>query len=164
MDVKMQLSTGLQKEAKYRELIPQLEAYFSGEDDLVANMANLASILHEAFGFLWTGFYLWKGDELVLGPFQGPMACTRIQNGKGVCGTAFQKGETLLVPDVEAFPGHIACSALSRSEIVLPMIKEGQKLGVMDIDSERLDHFDEVDVKYLEQIMQMLLNYSSKED
>ncbi|MAY83933.1 MAG: diguanylate cyclase [Flavobacteriales bacterium] len=161
MEVDIQLSSGIDKEQTYQELIPQLEAYFSGEDDFIANLANLSAILQEAFDFLWTGFYIWKFDELVLGPFQGPMACTRIQSGKGVCGTAFEKGETLIVPDVDKFPGHIACSVLSRSEIVVPMIKNGEAIGVLDIDSSELDHFDEIDAKYLEQIVALLLNSSN---
>jgi GAF domain-containing protein len=160
MEVDIKLTSGVDKAQLYRELLPQLEAYFSGEDDFIANMANLTSILQAAFSFLWCGFYLWKDDELVLGPFQGPMACTRIQSGKGVCGSAFEKRETLIVPDVDAFPGHIACSVLSRSEIVVPMIKDGQAIGVLDIDSSELDSFDEIDDRYLQKILDLLLNSS----
>lgn len=120
--------------------------------DLVANLANVAAALKEAFDFFWVGFYLVKQDQLVLGPFQGPVACTRIRKGKGVCGTAWQEGATLLVPDVEVFPGHIACSSLSRSEIVVPLIKDGEVWGVLDIDSDLLNFFDETDRKYLEEM------------
>lgn len=120
--------------------------------DLVANLANVAAALKEAFDFFWVGFYLVKQDQLVLGPFQGPVACTRIRKGKGVCGTAWQEGATLLVPDVEVFPGHIACSSLSRSEIVVPLIKDGKVWGVLDIDSDLLNFFDETDRKYLEEM------------
>ena len=123
-----------------------------GEVDLVANLANVAAALKEAFDFFWVGFYLVKQDQLVLGPFQGPVACTRIRKGKGVCGTAWQEGATLLVPDVEVFPGHIACSSLSRSEIVVPLIKDGEVWGVLDIDSDLLNFFDETDRKYLEEM------------
>lgn len=118
----------------------------------MANLANLAAALKEAFDFFWVGFYLVKQDQLVLGPFQGPVACTRIRKGKGVCGTAWQEGATLLVPDVEVFPGHIACSSLSRSEIVVPLIKDGEVWGVLDIDSDLLNFFDETDRKYLEEM------------
>ena len=120
--------------------------------DLVANLANVAAALKEAFDFFWVGFYLVKQDQLVLGPFQGPVACTRIRKGKGVCGTAWQESATLLVPDVEVFPGHIACSSLSRSEIVVPLIKDGEVWGVLDIDSDLLNFFDETDRKYLEEM------------
>lgn len=118
----------------------------------MANLANVAAALKEAFDFFWVGFYLVKQDQLVLGPFQGPVACTRIRKGKGVCGTAWQEGATLLVPDVEVFPGHIACSSLSRSEIVVPLIKDGEVWGVLDIDSDLLNFFDETDRKYLEEM------------
>lgn len=160
MELDIKLSSNTNKAEAYQELFPQLEAYFSGEDDFVANMANLSAILQDAFDFLWTGFYLWKEAELVLGPFQGPMACTRIQIGRGVCGTAFEKRETIIVPDVDAFSGHIACSVLSRSEIVVPMIEAGKAFGVLDIDSSELDSFDETDASYLEKIVALLLNHS----
>ena len=129
-----------------------MRSLIEGEVDLVANLANVAAALKEAFDFFWVGFYLVKQDQLVLGPFQGPVACTRIRKGKGVCGTAWQESATLLVPDVEVFPGHIACSSLSRSEIVVPLIKDGEVWGVLDIDSDLLNFFDETDRKYLEEM------------
>lgn len=141
---------------KYAELIPQLKALLEGETDLIANMANTAAALHQAFGFHWIGFYLVKGNELVLGPFQGPVACTRIPFGKGVCGTAWKEAKTQLVPDVDLFPGHIACSALSRSEIVVPLFKDGELMAVLDIDSSRPDDFNETDVHNLEKITSLL--------
>ena len=140
------------KEEQYLSLLPQVRSLIEGEVDLVANLANVAAALKEAFDFFWVGFYLVKQDQLVLGPFQGPVACTRIRKGKGVCGTAWQEGATLLVPDVEVFPGHIACSSLSRSEIVVPLIKDGEVWGVRDIDSDLLNFFDETDRKYLEEM------------
>ena len=140
------------KEEQYLSLLPQVRSLIEGEVDLVANLANVAAALKEAFDFFWVGFYLVKQDQLVLGPFQGPVACTRIRKGKGVCGTAWQEGATLLVPDVEVFPGHIACSSLSRSEIVVPLIKDGEVWGVLDIDSDLLTFFDETDRKYLEEM------------
>ena len=140
------------KEEQYLSLLPQVRSLIEGEEDLVANLANVAAALKEAFDFFWVGFYLVKQDQLVLGPFQGPVACTRIRKGKGVCGTAWQEGATLLVPDVEVFPGHIACSSLSRSEIVVPLIKDGEVWGVLDIDSDLLNFFDETDRKYLEEM------------
>lgn len=145
------------KEEKYQALLPQIEALIGGEKDQTANLANIAAALKEAFGWLWVGFYLVKEDQLVLGPFQGPIACTRINYGKGVCGTAWKEGKTLAVPDVDAFPGHIACSSLSRSEIVIPLkdIKEAI-YGVLDVDSVELNSFDEVDQKYLEIVVDLL--------
>ena len=140
------------KERYCSSLLPQVRSLIEGEVDLVANLANVAAALKEAFDFFWVGFYLVKQDQLVLGPFQGPVACTRIRKGKGVCGTAWQEGATLLVPDVEVFPGHIACSSLSRSEIVVPLIKDGKVWGVLDIDSDLLNFFDETDRKYLEEM------------
>ena len=140
------------KEEQYLSLLPQVRSLIEGEVDLVANLANVAAALKEAFDFFWVGFYLVKQDQLVLGPFQGPVACTRIRKGKGVCGTACQESATLLVPDVEVFPGHIACSSLSRSEIVVPLIKDGEVWGVLDIDSDLLNFFDETDRKYLEEM------------
>lgn len=137
-------------------MIPQIEGLIAGEPDLVANLANITAALKEQFGWLWVGFYLVKGDELVLGPFQGPVACVRIRKGKGVCGTAWEKGETLIVPDVEKFPGHIACSSLSKSEIVVPIFKEGRVAGVLDVDSIALGEFDETDKQYLESITEMI--------
>ncbi|HEY1007176.1 MAG TPA: GAF domain-containing protein [Sphingobacteriaceae bacterium] len=144
------------KEEEYQSLIPQIEALISGEEDLIANLANVCAALKEQFRFFWVGFYLLKTDSLVLGPFQGPVACTRIPRGKGVCGTAWAEERTLIVPDVDAFPGHIACSSISRSEIVIPIIREGVVLGVLDVDSEHPDHFDEVDGRYLQQILDMI--------
>ena len=144
------------KEEQYLSLFPQVKALIEGEEDLVANLANVAAVLKEAFDFFWVGFYLVKQDRLVLGPFQGPVACTRIRKGKGVCGTAWEEAKTQLVPDVEAFPGHIACSSLSRSEIVVPLIKEGRVWGVLDIDSDLLNFFDETDRKYLEEMCRYL--------
>lgn len=144
------------KEEKYRELVPQVKAVVEGETDRIANMANVASMLHETFGFWWTGFYRVLDGELVLGPFQGPLACTRIPKGKGVCGTAWERSEIVIVPDVDAFPGHIACSSLSRSEIVVPVWKDGVVVAVLDIDSKELGTFDEVDRKYLAEVVQML--------
>lgn len=145
------------KEEQYLSLLPQVRSLIEGEVDLVANLANVAAALKEAFDFFWVGFYLVKQDQLVLGPFQGPVACTRIRKGKGVCGTAWQEGATLLVPDVEVFPGHIACSSLSRSEIVVPLIKDGKVWGVLDIDSDLLNFFDETDRKYLEEMLRLFI-------
>src|SRR5690606_41479705 len=144
------------KEEQYETLLPQVRALLAGEHDLIANMANLAAVLKAQFDFFWVGFYLVKGDELVLGPFQGPLACTRIARGKGVCGTSWERRETIIVPDVDAFPGHIACSSLSRSEIVVPVLKDGAVIGVLDVDSEYLSHFDEVDELYLKRITDLL--------
>jgi len=141
---------------KYEALIPQLEALINDEPDLIANMANMAAALKEAFGFFWVGFYRVEGEQLVLGPFQGPVACTRISYGKGVCGTAWKEKRTLLVPDVDQFPGHIACSSLSRSEIVLPLFSEGEVSALLDIDSDQLDTFSDVDAFYLEKIASLL--------
>jgi L-methionine (R)-S-oxide reductase len=141
---------------QYEALIPQIKGLLEGETDLVANLANVAGALKEQFGWLWIGFYLVKGEELVLGPFQGPVACTRIRKGKGVCGTSWAEARTLVVPDVEQFPGHIACSSLSRSEIVVPVIRNGNVLGVLDVDSTDLSTFDETDRKYLEQIVDLI--------
>ncbi|MBK1440896.1 GAF domain-containing protein [Parapedobacter sp. ISTM3] len=144
------------KEEQYQALLPQLEALVAGEEDLVANMANLSAVLRAQFDFFWVGFYIVKGDELVLGPFQGPLACTRIAKGKGVCGSAWERKETIIVPDVDAFPGHIACSSLSKSEIVVPVTRAGEVVAVLDVDSEYLNHFDEVDARYLAQIVNLL--------
>lgn len=144
------------KEDKYRELLPQIHALVSTETDLVANLANISAALKQTFGFFWVGFYLVKDDELVLGPFQGPIACTRIRLGRGVCGTAWKEARTLIVPDVEQFPGHIACSSDSRSEIVVPVKKQDAIIGVLDIDSDMLDSFDNVDARYLEEIISSL--------
>lgn len=147
----------------YQSLVPQIKALLDGEPDLVANLGNICAALKEQFGWLWVGFYLVKPSsasameaELVLGPFQGPVACTRIKKGRGVCGTAWKKAETLIVPDVEQFPGHIACSSLSRSEIVIPLIKNGEVVGVLDVDAAELDQFDETDKKFLEEIISLI--------
>ena len=144
------------KAEKYESVIPQIEALISGEPDLYANLANISSALKEAFGFFWVGFYLVKETQLVLGPFQGPIACTRISLGKGVCGTAWQHAKTQLVPDVEAFPGHIACSSASKSEIVVPVFRGDQVAMVLDVDSDKLDDFDGTDQLYLEKLMGIL--------
>ena len=144
------------KEQKYELLYRQAREIVAGEEDVVANMANLAAMIHHTFGFWWTGFYRVVGEELVLGPFQGPIACTRIAYGRGVCGAAWQRGETVVVPDVEQFPGHIACSSLSRSEIVLPIRKGDNIVAVLDIDSEHLATFDDVDREWLERIVKLL--------
>ncbi len=140
----------------YQSLIPQINALIDGEPDLIANLANVAAALKEQFNWLWVGFYLVKQDELVLGPFQGPVACTRIKKGRGVCGAAWQNAKTLIVPDVEKFPGHIACSSLSKSEIVIPLFKDGEVFGVLDVDSELLVQFDETDKQFLEEIVKPL--------
>lgn len=148
--------TGTNKADKYKELLPQLEALISSESDLIANLANISAALREAMNFFWVGFYLVKGDELVLGPFQGPIACTRIRMGKGVCGTVWQEKKTRIVPDVNKFPGHIACSTGSKSEIVLPVLKNNEVVMVLDVDSDQLNDFDEVDEQYLGQLMQII--------
>ncbi len=144
------------KQEQYEALVPQLKALLEDETDLVANLANISAALKEQFNWFWIGFYLVKEAQLVLGPFQGPVACTRIQKGKGVCGAAWEKAETLIVPDVDAFPGHIACSSLSRSEITVPLLQGKIVVGVLDADSSELDAFDETDAKYLEQIVKLL--------
>jgi len=144
------------KAEQYTSLIPQIQALLEGEPDLVANLANIAAALKEQFGWFWVGFYLVMGDELVLGPFQGPVACTRIAKGRGVCGTAWAEAKTLVVPDVDAFPGHIACSSLSRSEIVVPLFHNGLVAGVLDVDSEALNQFDDTDAQYLEEIVKLI--------
>lgn len=145
------------KEENYKTLIPQIEALIDGEPDLIANLANVTASLKEQFGWLWVGFYLVKQDELVLGPFQGPVACTRIKKGRGVCGTSWQQAKTLIVPDVEKFPGHISCSSHSRSEIVIPIIRNNEVVAVLDVDSEETDKFDANDQQYLEHITGLLI-------
>ena len=144
------------KTARYETLYRQAQALLEGENDLTANMANLSAMIHREFGFWWTGFYRVCGDELVLGPFQGPIACTRIAYGKGVCGTAWERQETIVVPDVEEFPGHIACSSESRSEIVVPVWRDDKVMAVLDIDSEKFGTFDETDKVWLEKIVSLL--------
>lgn len=144
------------KEDKYATLLPQIEAVIDGEPDIIANMANIASMIQETFQFWWTGFYRVIDNQLVLGPFQGPMACTRIKFGKGVCGTAWKEAQTIIVKDVDQFPGHIACSSASRSEIVVPLKVNGEVVGVLDIDSEKLSNFDSTDQKWLEKVAVLL--------
>jgi GAF domain-containing protein len=144
------------KSQQYETVIPQITALLEGEDDLVANMANMVAALKEQFGWFWVGFYWVKQNELVLGPFQGPIACTRIKKGRGVCGTSWEKAATLIVPDVEQFPGHIACSSLSKSEIVVPVIRNNSVVGVLDVDSIELNSFDVTDKKFLEVIVGLL--------
>jgi L-methionine (R)-S-oxide reductase len=144
------------KEDQYQNLLPQIKGILEGEPDLIANLANVAAALKEQFNFFWVGFYLVKNDELVLGPFQGPVACTRIKKGRGVCGTSWEQAKTIIVPDVEKFPGHIACSCLSKSEIVLPLFKDRTVIGVLDVDSSSLDSFDETDKIYLERIIELI--------
>lgn len=153
----LQISKGT-KEEQYISIIQQIKGLLEGEMDLVANLANIGAALKEQFNWWWVGFYLVKNDELVLGPFQGPVACTRIRKGRGVCGTSWAQAKTLVVPDVEQFPGHIACSSFSKSEIVVPLFYRGEVAGVLDVDSEQMNHFDETDKKYLEEIVS-LINY-----
>lgn len=144
------------KEQQYQSLIPQLSALIEGESDLIANMANMAAGLKAQFGWFWVGFYLVRDNELVVGPFQGPVACTRIRKGRGVCGTAWEKATTIIVPDVEKFPGHIACSSLSKSEIVVPVIRNNMVVAVLDADSDQYNQFDITDQQYLEEIVTLL--------
>lgn len=144
------------KAERYEALLPQIKSVVEDEPDAIANMANVASMIHETFGFWWTGFYRVQGEQLILGPFQGPLACTRIRKGKGVCGTAWQQAETIVVPDVEQFPGHIACSSASRSEIVVPIKHDGEVVAVLDIDSAELNTFDETDKIWLERVATLL--------
>jgi L-methionine (R)-S-oxide reductase len=151
----LQIITGTKAE-QYQLLIPQIKGILEGEPDLIANLANTVAALKEQFGWLWVGFYIVKQDELVLGPFQGPIACTRIRKGRGVCGASWEKAATLIVPDVEKFPGHIACSSLSKSEIVVPLIRDGQVLAVLDVDSKDHDQFDTTDQHYLEEIVGLI--------
>jgi L-methionine (R)-S-oxide reductase len=151
----LSISTGTIAE-QYETLIPQITALIDGEPDLIANLANTVAALKEQFNWLWVGFYLVKEDELVLGPFQGPVACTRIKKGRGVCGASWQQAATLIVPDVEKFPGHIACSSQSRSEIVIPVIRNGEVVAVLDVDSIHLDTFSSTDQRFLEQIISLI--------
>ncbi|MDX2173042.1 MAG: GAF domain-containing protein [Bacteroidota bacterium] len=149
--------TASTKEDQYKQLIPQIKALVEGEEDVVANMANVCAALKYGLDFFWVGFYLVKNNQLVLGPFQGPIACTRINKGKGVCGTAWQKAETIIVPDVEKFEGHIACSSLTKSEIVIPMFNhKNDVIGVLDVDSDELNSFDATDDYYLKEILNLL--------
>jgi GAF domain-containing protein len=156
MAEELKISATADKAEKYRELLPQLSALMAGENDLTANLANVAAALKQAFDFFWVGFYIVKENQLVLGPFQGPIACTRIDYGKGVCGTAWKEKRTIIVPDVEQFPGHIACSSLSKSEIVVPAFRQGEVALVLDVDSDRLHDFDEADREGLEKIMRLI--------
>jgi len=144
------------KTESYESIIPQIKALIEGEPDLVANLANTVAALKEQFGWFWVGFYMVKNDELVLAPFQGPVACTRIRKGRGVCGTSWAEARTLIVPDVEKFPGHIACSSLSKSEIVVPVIRNDEVIGVLDVDASEYNQFDETDQHYLEEIVGLL--------
>ena len=149
--------TEASKEEKYESLIPQIEGLIFGESNLIANLANIAAALKEGMGFFWVGFYLVDSvDELVLGPFQGPVACTRIKKGKGVCGSSWDQKKTLIVPNVDEFPGHIACASASKSEIVIPLKKANQIIGVLDVDSDQLNDFDEIDQKYLQMVLDLL--------
>jgi len=150
------IAASADKKTKYETLLPQIEAIVAGESDLIANLANIAAALKQTLGFFWVGFYLVKGDQLVLGPFQGPIACTRINHGKGVCGTSWKEQKVILVPDVEQFPGHIACSSASRSEIVLPAFKGNTVALVLDVDSDQLNDFDETDQRNLESLMRLI--------
>lgn len=150
------ISSTFSKEEKYASLLPQLKGLLEGEDDMIANFANISAALKQSFNFFWVGFYIVKKNELVLGPFQGTVACTRIRYGKGVCGTAWKEKQTIIVEDVNKFPGHIACDAVSQSEIVIPLFSENNVIAVLDIDSEYLSHFDETDALYLQQIIKLL--------
>lgn len=150
------IDTDLSREEIYAQILPQISALLEGEPDLIANMANVTAVLKQALGFFWIGFYRRVGEELVLAPFQGTLACTRIRMGKGVCGTSALKQETILVPDVHQFPGHIACSAISKSEIVVPYVKNGFTSFVLDIDSDKINDFSETDKEYLEHIVRLL--------
>jgi L-methionine (R)-S-oxide reductase len=145
-----------EREEQYKSLVPQIKALLTGETDLIANLANISAALKEQFNFFWVGFYLIKNNELVLGPFQGPVACTRIAYNRGVCGAAWAKKETLIIPDVEEFPGHIACSSLSKSEIVIPLYVADKLVGVLDVDSDHINHFTTVDEKYLKEILSLI--------
>lgn len=144
------------KAEQYQSLIPQIKGLLQGETDLIANMANIVAALKEQFGWLWVGFYIVKDDELVLAPFQGPVACTRIKKGRGVCGSSWAQASTLIVPDVEKFPGHIACSSFSKSEIVVPVIRNNEVVAILDVDSNEYDQFDSIDQQYLEEIISLI--------
>ena len=156
MSEDLDISIGSKKE-QYESLIPQIKGLLTGEPDLTANLANTAAALKQQFNWLWVGFYLVKNEELVLGPFQGPIACTRIKKGRGVCGTSWEQAKALIVADVEKFPGHIACSSLSKSEIVVPVIRNGEVLAVLDADSEDISQFDSTDQFYLEKVVELIL-------
>ncbi|HEU4718922.1 MAG TPA: GAF domain-containing protein [Bacteroidia bacterium] len=157
--------SGTTKEERYRSLLPQLVALTDGENDLIANLSNITGALRQAFGFFWTGVYFVKGDQLVLGPFQGPVACTRISRGRGVCGTCWEKKQAILVPDVDQFPGHIACSSDSKSEIVVPVFgDDGEVILVLDIDSDKLNDFDATDRQYLEEVAGLISVLHNRRD
>jgi GAF domain-containing protein len=156
MAEELHIATSNDKSEQYATLIPQIESLVADEKDFIANLSNIAAALKQAMGFFWVGFYIVKEDQLVLGPFQGPIACTRIPFGKGVCGSSWKEKRTILVPDVDAFPGHIACSSASRSEIVLPAFNNGEVVLVLDVDSDKLNDFDETDQLYLSQVMQLI--------
>jgi L-methionine (R)-S-oxide reductase len=145
------------KQEQYSSIIPQIKKLIAGESNLIANLANITAALKEQFNWLWVGFYVVDGDELVLAPFQGPVACTRIKKGRGVCGSSWQQGQTLIVPDVDKFPGHIACSSLSKSEIVVPIFHQNEVVAILDVDSVNLNEFDEIDKQYLEQLVQWIV-------
>ncbi|WP_187262849.1 GAF domain-containing protein [Pontibacter beigongshangensis] len=153
------IDAALSKEEKYKSLLPQIEALVAGETDLIANISNLVAALKQAMGFFWVGVYFNKEGQLVLGPFQGSVACTRIPYHKGVCGACYTQQQTILVPDVEAFPGHIACSSDSKSEIVVPVLKDGEVKLVLDVDSDKLNDFDKIDQQYLEQLMKLVASW-----
>lgn len=156
MNSSLQYSKKASKTVRYEEILPQIKSLVEFETDMIANMANICAVLKEVFDFFWVGFYLVKGEELVLGPFQGPLACTHIAKGKGVCGTAWVQAKTLIVPDVNAFEGHIACSSLSRSEIVVPVFGKNKIIAVLDVDSDQPDDFDETDAQYLRKIVECI--------
>lgn len=157
MSSTISFSSNLSKEEQYKNILPQIKSLVEGEEDTIANYANVSAVLKQVFGFFWIGFYIVKNDVLVLGPFQGTVACTRIKFGKGVCGTAWKEKRTMIVPDVNQFPGHIACDAASQSEIVVPLIRNREVIAVLDIDSDKLDQFDEIDAKYLHEIINLLV-------
>lgn len=156
MAEELTISKGTKLE-QYESLLPQIESMLQAESDFIANLANISAALKQQFDWLWIGFYLLKDNELVLGPFQGPIACTRIRKGKGVCGTCWVEAKTIIVPDVEKFPGHIACSSLSQSEIVVPLFRNGEVIGVLDADSLSLNTYDEIDQRYLERLAAMIV-------
>ncbi|HRE09207.1 MAG TPA: GAF domain-containing protein [Ignavibacteria bacterium] len=157
MSTEIKISVNLTKAERYEQLLPQIKALIAEESDVVANLANICAVLkYNMPGFFWVGFYLLKGGELVLGPFQGPVACMRIQIGKGVCGAAAQRRETIIVPDVDKFPGHFACSSLSKSEIVIPLFNGSEVAGLLDVDSDELSMFDEIDQRYLEELCKLI--------
>jgi len=156
MSESISITKGAAKAIAYQELLPQIEHLLHHESDLIANLANVSAVLKEAFGFFWVGFYLVQKDELVLGPFQGSLACTRIKKGRGVCGKSWENAQTILVPDVELFPEHIACSSLSRSEIVVPVFRNSVVVGVLDVDSDKINDFDQLDVQYLEKLSALI--------